>query len=133
MDRTQAEDGTARSPRTQIRTKEARMSYFLMQVAYTPDGWQTLVKNPTNRVEAVRPAIEKLGGKIENAWYSFGDYDVTLVLQMPDNVSAAALSIAFAAGGALKSVKTTPLLTATEALEAMKRAGGSGYRAATAG
>jgi len=106
--------------------------HYLIQVAYNSEGWQALVKNPQNRVEAVRPAVEKLGGKIENAWYSFGDYDVTLILQMPDNVSAAALSIAFAAGGALKSVKTTPLLTATEALEAMKRAGGSGYRAATA-
>ena len=109
------------------------MSYYLMQVAYTSEGWQTLVKNPQNRVEAVRPAIEKLSGKIENAWYSFGDYDVTLILQMPDNVSAAALSIGFAAGGALRAVKTTPLLTATEALEAMKKAGTSGYRAASAG
>lgn len=109
------------------------MPHYLIQVAYNSEGWQALVKNPQNRVEAVRPAVEKLGGKIENAWYSFGDYDVTLILQMPDNVSAAALSIAFAAGGALKSVKTTPLLTATEALEAMKRAGGSGYHAATAG
>ena len=108
------------------------MPHYLIQVAYNSEGWQALVKNPQNRVEAVRPAVEKLGGKIENAWYSFGDYDVTLILQMPDNVSAAALSIAFAAGGALKSVKTTPLLTTTEALEAMKRAGGSGYRAATA-
>jgi uncharacterized protein with GYD domain len=109
------------------------MSYYLIQVAYNPEGWQALVKNPQNRVEAVRPAIENLGGKIENAWYSFGDYDVTLILQMPDNVSAAALSIAFASGGALKAVKTTPLLTATEALEAMKRAGAAGYRAASAG
>jgi uncharacterized protein with GYD domain len=108
------------------------MSFYLIQVAYNPEGWQALVKNPQNRVEAVRPAIEQLGGKIENAWYSFGDYDVTLILQMPDNVSAAALSIAFASGGALKTVKTTPLLTATEALEAMKRAGTAGYRAASA-
>jgi uncharacterized protein with GYD domain len=108
------------------------MSFYLIQVAYNPEGWQALVNNPQNRVEAVRPAIVHLGGKIENAWYSFGDYDVTLVLQMPDNVSAAALSIAFASGGALKAVKTTPLLTATEALEAMKRAGAAGYRAASA-
>jgi uncharacterized protein with GYD domain len=109
------------------------MSYYLIQVAYNPEGWQALVKNPQNRVEAVRPAIEKLGGKIENAWYSFGDYDVTLILQISDNIGAAALSIALASGGALKAVKTTPLLTATEALEAMKRAGTAGYRAATAG
>jgi uncharacterized protein with GYD domain len=109
------------------------MAYFLMQVAYNPEGWQALVKSPQNRVEAVRPAVEKLGGKIENAWYSFGEYDVVVVVQMPDNVAAAALSMAFASGGALKTVRTTPLLTATEALEAMKRASGSGYRAATAG
>jgi uncharacterized protein with GYD domain len=109
------------------------MGHYLIQVAYNSEGWQALVKNPQNRVEAVRPAVEKLGGRIENAWYSFGDYDVTLVVQMPDNTSAAALSIAFAAGGALKTVKTTPLLSATEALEAMKRASGAGYRTATAG
>jgi len=109
------------------------MSFYLMQIAYTPDGWQALVKNPQNRVEAVRPAIEGLGGRIENAWYSFGDFDVTMIVQMPDNVGAAALSIAFAAGGALKTVKTTPLLTATEAIEAMKRASTAGYRAAPAG
>jgi hypothetical protein len=40
--------------------------------------------------------------------------------------------MAFAGGGACKSVKTTPLLTSAEALEAMKKASTSGYRAATA-
>ena len=109
------------------------MPHYLMQVAYTPEGWQTLVKNPQNRIEAVRPAVDRLGGKIENAWYCFGDYDVVLIVQMGDNVSAAALSIAFASGGALKAVKTTPLLSAAETVEAMKKAAVSGYRAATAG
>ena len=44
---------------------------------------------------------------------------------------ASAISIAFAAGGACKAVKTTPLLTVEEAIEAMKKAAGSEYRAAT--
>ena len=107
-------------------------NYYLQQVAYNPEGWQALVKNPQNRIEAVRPAIERLGGKIEGAWYAFGEYDVVLILQMPDNVNAAAISMAFAGGGACKSVKTTPLLTVAEAVEAMKKAAGTGYRAATA-
>ncbi len=107
-------------------------NYYLQQVAYTPEGWQALVKNPQNRPEAVRPAIERLGGRIEGAWYAFGEYDVVLILQMPDNVNAAAISMAFAGGGACKSVKTTPLLTVAEAVEAMKKAAGTGYRAATA-
>lgn len=109
------------------------MPYFLEQVAYTSEGWEALVKNPQNRIEAVRPAIEKLGGKIESAWFAFGEYDVVLILQMPDNVNAAAIAIAFAAGGACKSVKTTPLITIAEGVEAMKKAATAGYRAATAG
>jgi uncharacterized protein with GYD domain len=109
------------------------MPRFLQQVAYTPEGWQTLIKNPQNRIDAVRPAIEKLGGKIETAWFAFGEYDVILIVEMPDNVSAAAISMAFAAGGACKAVKTTPLLSTAEAVEAMKKAGTAGYRAATAG
>ena len=109
------------------------MPRFLQQVAYTPEGWQTLIKNPQNRIDAVRPAIEKLGGKIETAWFAFGEYDVVLIVEMPDNVSAAAIAMAFAGGGACKAVKTTPLLSTAEAVEAKKKAGTAGYRAATAG
>ena len=107
------------------------MPHYLQQIAHSIEGWKALVKKPQNRIEAVRPAIEKLGGKIESAWFTFGDYDVVLIVQMPSNVDASAVSIAFAAGGACKAVKTTPLLTAEEAVEAMKKAAGSEYRAAT--
>src|SRR5258708_32867948 len=98
------------------------MPHYLQQVAYTIEGWKALVKKPQNRIEAVRPAIEKLGGTIESGWYTFGDYDVVLIVQMPSNVDASAIAIAFAAGGACKAVKTTPLLTVEEAVEAMKKA-----------
>ncbi len=109
------------------------MPHYLQQVAYTSEGWEALVKNPQNRFDAVRPAIEKLGGKIVQGWFSFGDYDVVVIVEMPDNVSAAAIAMAYAAGGACKSVKTTPLITAEQAIEALKKAKGTGYRAATAG
>jgi len=108
------------------------MPYYLQQVAYSTEGWEALVEKPHNRIEAVRPAIEKLGGKIENAWFAFGEYDVVLILQMPTNVDASAIAMAFAGGGACKSVKTTPLLTVVEAVEAMEKASKAGYRAATA-
>ena len=107
------------------------MPIYLQQVAYSPEGWEALVKKPQDRIEAVRPAIEKLGGKIVNAWFAFGEYDVVVVIDMPDNVGAAAISMAFASGGACKSVQTIPLLSVQEAVEAMKKASTSGYRAAT--
>ncbi len=108
------------------------MPNFLLQVAYSREGWEALITNPQNRIEAVRPAIEKLGGKIEHAWFSFGEYDVLLVAEMPNNVNAAAIAMAFAGGGACKAVHTTPLLTVEEAVQAMKKASESGYRPALA-
>ena len=104
------------------------MASYMVQVAYTPEAWGTLLKNPQNRMEAVRPAIEKLGGRIEGVWLSFGEYDTVLIAQMPDNVSAAAFSMAVSAGGAVKALKTTPLMTAEEGQEAMRKASSSGYR-----
>ena len=104
-----------------------------MQVSYSQEGWAALVKNPQDRTQVVRQPIEKLGGKVKDFWFTFGASDVVGIMEFPNTVSAAAIAIAFAAGGACKSVQTTPLLTAAEAVEAMKKAGRSGYKAATAG
>ena len=109
------------------------MPLFLSQVAYSEDGWQALVSNPQNRLEAIRPVVDKLGGRIVNTYFAFGDYDFILIAEFPDNVSAAALAIAAAAGGAVKSIKTTPLMEATEGLEAVRKAASSGYRAPVGG
>ena len=104
------------------------MPQYLLQVAYAPSAWAALVQKPQNRLDTVRPAVEKLGGKIETGWFSFGDYDLIAIVEMPDNVSAAAFSLAASAGGAVKAIKTTPLLTLDEGIEAMKKAGKSGYK-----
>lgn len=104
------------------------MAHYLLQVGYTPEAWAGLIKNPHNRLDAVRPAIEKLGGKMEAGWLCFGDYDLIAILEMPGNVEAAAFSLAAAAGGAVRTIKTTPLLSAEEGVEAMKKAGKSGYK-----
>jgi len=113
--------------------EEETMPHYLSQVSYTPEAWARLVANPQDRIEAVRGPIEKLGGRIHNAFFAFGEYDVVVITEMPDNVSAAAIAIAFAAGGSVKNEKTTPLTTTAEALEAIKKAGTSGYRSLTAG
>lgn len=104
------------------------MPQFLSQVSYTDQAWKCLVEHPQNRMEAIRPVIEKLGGHIVNAWFAFGDYDFVLITELPNNVSAAALSMAASAGGACKSIKTTPLMETAEGLEALKKAATSGYQ-----
>ena len=104
------------------------MAHYLMEVGYTPEAWKTLVRKPEDRTKAIRPVIEKLGGSIEGVWFAFGDYDLIIIAEFPDNVSAAAFSLAAAAGGALRTIKTTPLLAISEGVGAMKRAAQAGYR-----
>jgi len=108
------------------------MAHFLLQAAYTPEAVQVLLSNPQDRTAALQAPIEKLGGKIHNIFLSFGDYDAVAILEMPDNVAAAAIALAISSGGACKSVKTTPLLTGAESIEAAKKAASSGYRSIVA-
>jgi len=107
------------------------MPTYLLQVAYTSDSWSRQVKNPQNVVDRVRGPIAELGGSIESCYYAFGETDLVAIVQFPDNESAAAFSIAAAAGGAVKSLTTTPLMAVEEGMSAMRRAATSSYRPAS--
>jgi uncharacterized protein with GYD domain len=104
------------------------MASYLVQVSYTAEALSTLIAKPQDRSRAIGKVIEKLGGKSVGSWLAFGDYDLVMILEMPNNISAAALALAAAAGGSCKSVKTTPLLTIAQGLSALRKAGTSGYK-----
>lgn len=106
------------------------MPSYLLQASYSTEALAAFIKKPQNRTDAIRKVVEKLGGSMSGLWLSFGDYDIVSILEMPDNSSAAAFAMAIGAGGACKSVKTTPLFNAEEGIAAMKKAGGSGYKPA---
>ena len=103
------------------------MAHYSLQVAYTPLGWAALLKDPQHRLEAIKPVIERLGGTVVNGWFMFGDYDLLVICELPDNVSAAALSMAISSGGATKAVKITPLMSFEDGLEAMRKAKAAEY------
>ena len=105
------------------------MAYFMIQAAYTGESWGAQIGSPQNIVDRLRPTFERLGGSIESAFYAFGEYDVVAILQFPDNASAGAFSVAASAGGAVKAIKITPLMTIDEGMEMMRKASGAGYRA----
>ncbi len=107
------------------------MAYYLVQAAYTRDSWAAMVENPQNRGEAIKPVIDKLGGSIKGLWSAFGEYDAVAILELPDNTSAAAFSIAASSAGVVKAIKTTPLMSVEEGMEAMKKAGEVEYKRPT--
>jgi uncharacterized protein with GYD domain len=104
------------------------MLTFLVLVSYTQRAWEILVRSPQNRIELVRPVVEGLGGKIESGYLNLSNYEVVAIVQMPDNTSMAALSMAFMAQFAVKAVKTIPLITWDEGIQAMKKAREASYK-----
>src|SRR5262245_17814596 len=98
------------------------MSMYMIQVGYTPQAWAAMANKPEHREQVFRSLCEQVGAKFVGSYYCFGDYDVIAFYDAPDPTTAAAVSVAVAAAGHLKSAKTTPLLTDAEGCEVMKKA-----------
>lgn len=108
------------------------MPHYLMRFSYTPEAWARLIEHPEDRRE-VGVVVEALGGKLHGFWYGFGESDGYVLIEAPTNVAAAAFSVGIAAGGALRSAETTPLLTVEETIEMLGQAQGLPYRSPGAG
>lgn len=106
------------------------MALYMYQASYTAESVAAQIKEPQDRIKAVTPAIEALGAKILAGGYPFGEYDVLVVLEAPDDTTAASVALAVAAGGAVKSAKTTRLLSGQEWIESLRKAQGSQYQPA---
>jgi uncharacterized protein with GYD domain len=98
------------------------MAQFLFQVAYTSDSWATQVREHGNVLERIQPLLDGCSGSVTACFYAFGDYDLVLLADFPGDEEAAAFSLAATAGGSVKSLKTTPLLSIDQGITAMKRA-----------
>jgi uncharacterized protein with GYD domain len=97
------------------------MAKYLFASRYTAVGDKGIEKEGgTSRREAVKKHLEQLGGKLEAMYFAFGDVDVYSIVDLPDNVSAAALSFAVNESGAI-STKTVVLLTPEEVDAAVKK------------
>lgn len=95
------------------------MPKYLIQAAYTPEGLQGLKKDTAaGRKAAVQAAVKSLKGKVECMYFTFGADDVLLIVDVPDNVAAAALALHASASGLVR-LRTTPLLTVAQTDEAL--------------
>ena len=105
------------------------MPLYMTQVSYTAEAAGALARNPEDRGEGFGRLAESMGGRLLSFYYSFGEYDVLVIYEAPDESTAAAIVLAATAPGHLSKVKTTVLLSSEEGMEAMRKAGGATYRA----
>ena len=99
------------------------MPIYLYELAYTAESLAAQIKDPQDRLEtAARPVVDSVGGKLLGGGFSFGEYDVVLLYEAPDDESAASVALAVAAGGAIRSSRTTKLLTGPQWVAALNKA-----------
>jgi uncharacterized protein with GYD domain len=98
------------------------MSQYCLQVSFTNQAWSQLPQSAQDRLAVVRTPIEKLGGSIHATFFTTGRYDLLAIAEFPDHVTPAEVSVAFAHGGAVASISTSPLLTIAQAVEARNKA-----------
>ncbi len=97
------------------------MAKYMVEASYTLEGLKGLFKEGgTSRRTAIETAAKALGGSVEAFYFVFGEDDVVVLLDMPDNVSIAALSLAVSAGGGATSTVRV-LLTPEEIDAAVKK------------
>jgi len=97
------------------------MPKYLIQSSYTAEGARGILKEGgSSRVAYLKSLVESQGGKLEAFYWAFGETDVYIIVDVPDNVAAAAASLASSASGAAR-VKTVVLLTVEEIDAAAKR------------
>ncbi len=111
------------------------MPFYMLQVAYKPESFKAMIASPADRRAAADKVAEAVGGKVVQFYFAFGKYDAVVIIEAPDDVSAAGAAMAVAASGGFSAGETTKLLTNEEAMAAMKvgaKVAAAGYRAPTA-
>jgi len=98
------------------------MPLYMSTFGYTPEVWAELINSPENRTETVSRLLESAGCKLKGLWYAFGQSDGFALIEAPDNVTGASVSIAISASGAFRKFETTVLMTQDELLKALEKA-----------
>ena len=97
------------------------MAKYLIEASYLGDAMKGLLKEGgSSRRQAVDKLLASVGGKVESFYFAFGDVDAYVLVDVPDNVSAAAIALTVGASGAIK-LKTTVLMTPEEVDQATKK------------
>ena len=97
------------------------MPKYLFYGSYTPEGYKGLLaEGGSKRIEAAKQALASAGGSLEAFYFSNGEQDFYIIVNLPDHVSATAITLAGNVSGTFR-IMGVPLLTPEEMDEAVKK------------
>ncbi len=94
------------------------MPTYLMLTSLTEKGIQTLNANPA-RLREVNRDVEEMGAKVLHQWASLGEYDFVNVVEAPDDITIAKVSLALGARGSAK-LESLPLIEIDDFLKTIE-------------
>lgn len=97
------------------------MSKYLFYGSYTQEGYKGLMEEGgSSRIQAAKQALGSVGGSLEAFYFSFGEYDFYILVDLPDNVTTTAVTLAGNVSGTF-NIKGVSLLTPEELDEAVEK------------
>lgn len=103
------------------------MRHYLIQVKYDQTSARSLIGNPQDRKPQAAAIMEKLGGRLIDFYFTFGQWDAVIFVELASDAHALAVAMADVAGG-IRDTQVTPLFSMDEAMEAMRIAQSIEYR-----
>lgn len=98
------------------------MSKYAVLGGYTAEAWAKMIDNPGTREAAVRKLAESVGAKLDQIFWSFGEDDFLVIVDAPDDITAAAVSVAAGSSGSLRNLRTIKLITQEESRKLLEKA-----------
>ena len=98
------------------------MARYASFFSYSSEAWARMINTPGDRTAALRQVLDTVGGSLEAIYWMFGADDGIVIFEIPDSVTAAAVSLAAGSSGAFKHLETHELFTQEQLGEALARA-----------
>ena len=96
------------------------MKKYLFYGSYTPEGYKGLLSEGGSvRIGVAQQALQSVGGSLEAFYYSNGEQDFYIIVNLPDHVVSAAVTLVGNASGTFR-IRAIPLLTPKEMDDAVK-------------
>ena len=98
------------------------MALYMVKASYTTEAIKSMVANPQDRSVLMSSLLASAGGKLLGMYMAFGDDDVIVITELPDDISAAAFSAQIAVAGTASNFSTTQLLSMSDWVKACEKA-----------
>ena len=94
------------------------MSQYILLINWTQQGISN-IKESSDRYSSFKTSVEKAGGKLIGGYYTFGEYDVIIIIEAPNDEAVMSLMLKVGSAGNVRT-KTLKAFTAEEGMNIIK-------------